>query len=239
MKIEVLPDADAVARSGAAFIAQTARQAIAQRGRFVMALSGGNSPLQMFRLLATSDIPWSDVHIVQADERVAPLGHADRNLTHLRESLSVQVPPNAAHVHPMPVEEIPHAAAALRYAQLLARLAGSPPVLDLVQLGLGPDGHAASLIPGDSVLDVNAADVAMTGIYQGRNRMTLTYPIINRARCVLWIVTGAAKAAALARFISGDAALPASRVNRARALLLADHAAAQRPGSAPTPGGKQ
>jgi 6-phosphogluconolactonase len=126
----------------------------------------------------------------------------------------------------MPVEANNLNAACMRYALTLDEIAGSPPVLDLVHLGLGPDGHTASLVPRDSVLDVKDADVALTGIYQGRRRMTLTYPIINRSRCVLWLVTGSEKTGMLARLQAGDVSIPAGRVNRDHAVVLADRAAA-------------
>ena len=126
----------------------------------------------------------------------------------------------------MPVEEEDLEAAAASYARLLRHIAGSPPVLDLVHLGLGPDGHTASLVPGDPVLDITDRDVALTGIYQQRRRMTMTYPILNRARRVLWLVTGAEKAGMLARLQRGDASIPAGRVRRDATLVLADCAAA-------------
>jgi 6-phosphogluconolactonase/glucosamine-6-phosphate isomerase/deaminase len=129
----------------------------------------------------------------------------------------------------MPVELPDLEAAAKQYAATLATIAGSPPVFDLVHLGLGPDGHTASLVPGDPVLDVSDADVAVTGIYQGRRRMTLSYPIINRSRRVVWLVTGADKAGMLVRLLDGDASIPAGKVNRERALVLADRAAAAKP----------
>lgn len=226
MKVVVLPDADAVARRGAAFIAGLARAASDARGRFVVAVSGGNTPWCMLRSLAREKIPWNHVHIVQADERVAPADSPDRNLTHLRESLLDRVPLDPNQIHPMPVEDAQLTAAAARYAQVLEQIAESPPVLDLIQLGLGADGHTASLIPGDPVIGIRDADVAVTGVYEGRRRMTLTYPLIDRARCILWIVTGAAKSEVLTRFRSGDAELPASRVSRDRAVVLADRAAA-------------
>ena len=115
-----------------------------------------------------------------------------------------------------------------RYALTLREIAGSPPVLDLVHLGLGPDGHTASLVPGDAVLDVTDADVALTGVYQGRRRMTLTYPILNRSRRILWLVTGSEKAGMLVRLRDGDLSIPAGRVRRDQALVLADRAAAER-----------
>jgi 6-phosphogluconolactonase len=226
MTIEVLADADAVARKAAALIAAESRDAIRARGRFVAAISGGRTPWLMLRALADEDVPWDGVHVVQVDERVAPAGHADRNLTHLRESLLEHAPLRPEQIHAMPVEEGDLAAAAARYAQTLREIAGSPPVLDLAHLGLGPDGHTASLAPGDPVLDVDDADVALTGIYQGTRRMTLTYPILNRARRVVWVVTGSDKAGMLARLRDHDLSIPAGRVSQAYALVLADSGAA-------------
>src|SRR6187399_1447036 len=231
MRIQVQSDADAAATAGARFIATKAREAVAARGRFVMAVSGGHVPWQMFRILASETMPWKNVHLVQVDERVAPAGDPDRNLTHLKESLLSKVPLPSGQFHAMPVEENDLEAAAASYAELLRQIAGSPPVLDLVHLGLGPDGHTASLVPGDPVLDVTDADVAVTGPYQGRRRMTLTFPIINRSRRVLWLVTGADKAGMLVRLRDGDLSIPASRVRQDRALILADRAAAERLGT--------
>ena len=214
MKIEVLADVDSVARKAAAIIAAEARSAVAARGRFIMAVSGGHTPWLMLRALAGEDVPWESVHVVQVDERVAPAGHPDRNLTHLRESLLEHAPLSLRQIHAMPVESPDLEAAAQDYALTLREIAGSPPVLDLVHLGLGPDGHTASLVPGDPVLDVTDADVALTGVYQGRRRMTLTYPILNRSRRVLWLVTGSEKVGMLGRLLrrrcvdSGRAGLP-------------------------------
>jgi len=230
MKLEVFADAEGVARAGAAVIAAEARTAVAQRGRFVMAASGGRTPWLMLRALAGEDVPWQGVHVLQVDERVAPAGHPDRNLTHLAASLLGHWPLGAEQIHAMPVEAADLEAAAARYAETLRELAGSPPRLDLVHLGLGPDGHTASLVPGDPVLDVADADVAITGVYQGRRRMTLTYPIIDRSARILWLVTGSEKAAMLRRLAAGDRSIPAGRVCRDRALLLADRAAAGEPG---------
>ena len=226
MKIEIFADSDAVAREAAAIIAAEARAAVAERGRFIMAVSGGHTPWVMLSALAGEEVPWANVHLAQVDERVAPAGHPDRNLTHLRESLleHAQLPPG--QVYAMPVESTDLDAAAKEYAATLTQIAGSPPVLDLVHLGLGPDGHTASLVPGDAVLQVNDADVAATGIYQGRRRLTLTYPTLNRARRILWLVTGSDKVGMLVRLREADPSIPAGRVNPERALLLADHAAA-------------
>jgi len=226
MELEVLADADAVAARGAAVIAADARAAVAARGRFTLAVSGGRTPWVMLRLLAREDVPWAGVHLFQVDERVAPAGDADRNFTHLGQSLIDRVPLRPEQVHAMPVEFTDLRAAAARYAATLDAVAGVPPVLDLVHLGLGPDGHTASLVPDDPVLDVAGADVAVTGVYQGRLRMTLTYPTLDRARRILWVVTGGEKAAMLARLRRADPGIPAGRVRQAVALVLADRAAA-------------
>jgi 6-phosphogluconolactonase len=226
MKIEILADADAVARGAAKIIAAEARAAVAERGRFVMAVSGGHTPWQMLRALASEEVPWEGVHVVQVDERIAPAGDPDRNLSHLRESLLEHAPLRPEQILAMPVEWPDLDAAAKGYAETLKTIAGSPPVLDLVHLGLGPDGHTASLVPRDPVLNVTDSDVALTGVYQGRRRMTLTYPILNRARSILWLVTGKDKVAALARLREGDPTIPAGRIQRNQALLLADQGAA-------------
>jgi 6-phosphogluconolactonase len=226
MKVEVLGDADSVARRGAAIIAGEAREAITERGRFILAVSGGHTPWVMLNILSGEKVPWESVHVVQVDERVAPGGHPDRNLTHLRESLLAHAPLRPEQIHGMPVELPDLEDAAARYALTLQEIAGSPPVLDLAHLGLGPDGHTASLVPGDPVLDVTNTDVALTGVYQGRRRMTLTYPMINRSRRILWLVNGREKAEMLARLGNGDLSIPAGRVRQDQALVLADRAAA-------------
>jgi len=230
MNITVLADADAVAQEAAAVIASEARTAVAARGRFIMAVSGGHTPWQMLRALASEEVPWEGVHIVQVDERVAPAGDPDRNFTHLRQSLLEHAPLRPEQIYAMPVEERDLTAAAARYSLTLQEIAGTPPVLDLVHLGLGPDGHTASLVPGDPVLNVTDTDVALTEVYQGRRRMTLTYPTLNRARHVLWLVTGSDKAGPLLRLRDGDVAIPAGRVRHDRALVLADRAAAEKLG---------
>jgi 6-phosphogluconolactonase len=225
MKLEVLGDAAAAARRAAKVIAAEAAAAVAGRGRFVMALSGGHSPWQMLRALAEEPMPWDQVHVLQVDERVAPAGDADRNLTHQQEALG-RTPLPPGQLHAMPVEEPDLEAAAAKYARLLREIAGAPPVLDLAHLGLGPDGHTASLVPGDPVLAVADRDVAVTGLYQKRRRLTLTYPVLGRSRRLLWLVTGADKAPMLARLRNGDATIPAGRLPQAQAFLLADSAAA-------------
>jgi 6-phosphogluconolactonase len=226
MKIQVLADSDAVAKQAAKIIAAEAVAAVAARGRFVMAVSGGHTPWQMLRALADESVPWERLHVVQVDERVAPAGDPDRNLTHLRESLLAHAPLPPEQIHAMPVEAEDLEAAAASYARQLQQIAGAPPVLDLAHLGLGPDGHTASLVPGDPVLDVTDRDVAPTGFYQQRRRMTLTYPMLNRSRRILWLVTGPKKAEMLARLQRGDESIPAGRIRQDAALVLVDRAAA-------------
>jgi 6-phosphogluconolactonase len=228
VKIDVFADDEAAARGAAVIIAADLRAAVVSRGRFVMAVSGGRTPWRMLRALNEEQLPWEQVHVFQVDERVAPADDPDRNLVHLRDSLLDHAPLRADHIHAMPVEAADLGHAAEQYARALRDVAGSPAVLDLVHLGLGPDGHTASLVPGDPALDVADADVAMSGPYQGRRRMTLTFALINRSRRILWLVTGGDKAATLLRLRGGDRSIPASRVRRDDALVLADRAAARR-----------
>jgi 6-phosphogluconolactonase len=216
LEVEILPDAAAVARRGAEVVAQHAEAAIADHGRFTFAVSGGRTPWAMFADLA-GKLPWEKVTIFQVDERVAPEGDPDRNLTQLERALP---PGGASDVRPMPVSAHDLEAAAAQYAGEL------PPSLDLVHLGLGPDGHTASLVPGDPVLDVADRDVALTGEYQSHRRMTLTYPVLNRARAILWLVTGDDKVDALSRLRAGDESIPGGRITTEHALVLADSAAA-------------
>ena len=226
MEIEILDDPEAVAKRAAAVIADEARNAIAARGRFLMAVSGGRTPWIMLRELAGEPLPWDKIHLFQVDERIAPAGDPDRNLTHLRESLLEHASLPERNLHPMPVEEADLELGAAQYAQTLSQIAGNPPVLDLVHLGMGPDGHTASLIPGDPVLNVADRDVATTGVYQGRRRMTLTYPILNRSRRILWLITGADKEPMLKRMLAGDTSIPSGRIRQEQALVLADKAVA-------------
>ena len=226
MQIDIFATPDEVAQRAAQFIAAEARSAVATRGRFNFAVSGGRTPWQMLRVLAGEDVPWQSVHIFQVDERVAPAGDPDRNLTHIRDSLLAHVALPAANLHAMRVEATDLAMAAAGYARDLGTFAGTPAVLDLVHLGLGPDGHTASLVPGDPVLLEDRVDVAVTAPYQGHRRMTLTYPILDRAHCVLFVVTGAEKVPALAKLRAGDQAIPAGRITGERALIMADAAAA-------------
>jgi 6-phosphogluconolactonase len=213
--LEVLSDAEAVARRAADIVAAAAREAIEARGRFTFAVSGGRTPWAMFRELADEDVSWEQVGIWQVDERIAPDGDADRNLTSLAPVL-----PADAELHPMPVTEPDLEAAADRYAESL------PEAFDLVHLGMGDDGHTASLVPGDPVLEVTDRDVALTGEYRGRRRMTLTYPVLDRARRVLWLIAGDDKPPMLPRLLAADRSIPAGRVSSSEQLVVVDDLAA-------------
>jgi len=226
VRLEVLRDADAVAAEGARRVASAARDAVAARGVFSFAVSGGSTPWKMLAALSAEPLRWESIHVFQVDERIAPAGDPDRNLTHLRESLVARVPLPSDQVYPMNVEASDLEKAARAYQAVLERRAGHPPVLDLVHLGLGPDGHTASLVPGDPVCQVSDREVALTAApYQDRLRMTVTFPLLARARRLLWLVTGASKAEMLRRLLAGDESIPGGRVERARALVLADAAA--------------
>jgi 6-phosphogluconolactonase len=210
-----LPDAAALARRAATMVADIARKAVSAHGQFTFAVSGGHTPWTMFAELANEDVPWSSVQIFQVDERVAPDGDPDRNLTNLRKSLG-----NApASVVAMPVDQSDLVAAAAAYADEL------PQHFDLVHLGLGPDGHTASLVPGDPVLEVTDRLVALTQPYQGHQRMTLTYPGLARADEVLWLISGEDKKKPLAQLLAGDTTIPAGRVEARHSVILADAAA--------------
>jgi len=226
VKTSTFPDAASAARAAAAFLSAECRAAVDARGRFVVALSGGTTPWLMLNALTREEIPWQAVQVLQVDERIAPAGTAERNLTHLQETLIKEGPLKLEQLHAMPVEAPDLEQAAQRYRQVVEAVAGTPPVIDVAHLGLGVDGHTASLIPGDPVLDITGAYVVISGIYQGTRRMTLTYPIFNAARQILWLVTGKEKAAALARLQAGDLSIPAGRIRRDDAVIFADRDAA-------------
>jgi 6-phosphogluconolactonase len=223
----VLETPDAAAAQAADFIAQEMASVVRQRGRCTLAVSGGATPAPMFDQLAKADLAWDAVHLFQVDERAAPDASPDRNMTIIRRHLlsSVRIP--AANLHLMPVGLLNLQEAADRYAAALQAICGEPPTLDVVQLGIGPDGHTASLFQGDPALHIDEADVAPTGQRAGWERLTLTVPALRRARTMVWLVAGADKADALHDLMEG-ADIPATRVARDDALIYADRAAASR-----------
>jgi len=226
MNIRVLGDAADVAEAGAGYIADAARAAVERRGVFTLAVSGGHTPWAMLRALAGRDLPWQRVRVLQVDERVVAAGDPDRNLEHLRGTLLANAPLPPGNIYAMPVDERDLETAAARYQRTLETLAGSPPILDLVHLGLGPDGHTASLVPGDPVLGLTGSWVGITDTYQHHRRMTLTFPVLNRARTVLFVVTGDEKSEALLRLSGHDVTTPAGRIVNPNIVVLADQAAA-------------
>jgi 6-phosphogluconolactonase len=216
VRVEALPDEAAAARRGADVIASAARAAVDERGGCAIALSGGATPRPMFAALAEADVRWDALGIWQVDERIAPRGDADRTLTYLLALL-----PPAARIHEMPVDGDPNGLE----ARAAAYAAGLPARFDVVHLGIGDDGHTASLVPGDPVLVVHDRDVALTGMYEGRRRMTLTYPALERARSVFFLIAGANKAPALQKLLARDPSVPATGVRVADQLAIVDQAA--------------
>jgi 6-phosphogluconolactonase len=213
-ELEVAADGDEAARRVGALLAERAREAAAEGGRFSVALS--KVPSALAGAFVAADPPWGAVDVYQVDERVAAAGSADRNLTAILAAL----PPEAVDsLVPMPVEAPDLDDAARLYEEELA-----DPV-DFVHLGLGLDGHTASLVPGDPVLDLLDRRVAVTDDYEGFRRMTLTYPALDTAREVVWLVTGEAKRGVLARLLNGDESIPAGRIANPRQLVIADAAA--------------
>ena len=219
--MEILADGPALASRAADLVAERLAAAIDAQGRATLAVSGGNTPAAFLADLGNWKLPWESVHVFQVDERVAPPGHAERNLTGLREALLDRVQIPAANVHPMPVEDPDLQVAAAAYAEEIRALTGPGGRFDVVHLGVGDDGHTASWAPGDPVVDA-ADDVAVVAPFNGWRRMTLTPPAINRAGWIVWLIAGAAKAPVVARLLAGDPALPASRVRRHDLTLLAD-----------------
>ena len=223
--VEILSDGAAQGARAAELVARRLSVAVAERGRATLAVSGGSTPAAFEAALAEHDLPWEAIHVFQVDERVAPPGHEERNLTGLQAALldRVKIPP--ANVHPMPVNDADLEAAATAYADEIRAVTGPDGVIDVVHLGIGDDGHTASWPPGDPVVDATA-DVAIVGPFNGRVRMTLTPPAVNRAAWILWLIAGDSKAAMVLRLLNGDAALPADRVRRSAAVMLLDPGAA-------------
>jgi 6-phosphogluconolactonase len=226
LRVTVAATPEAAADVAAAEIAAACIEAVAEHGRALVAVSGGETPWLMLRSLREQSLPWRLIRIAQVDERVAPFGDFRRNLTRLGAILVQEGPLPAENLLWMPVGKADLESAAVSYQQRLEAAAGRPLVFDLVQLGLGLDGHTASLVPGDPVLEVRNRDVAMTGEYQGLRRMTLTYPALQRAARRLWLVTGASKAQRLAELAAGHGNAPALQVPREGSVVVTDRAAA-------------
>lgn len=219
--VESLAQAAAAAGQEIAAILTAAARS---RGRASLACSGGTTPEPMFRILAALPVPWELVDVFQVDERVAPAGSPDRNATQLHRTLLAPTGLAGPRFHPMAVEDDDLASAVRRYAGELRDVCDG--VVDVIHLGLGDDGHTASLVPDDPALEVLTTDVALTQNYRGHVRMTLTFPILQRANHVVWLLAGASKADVLPLLLAEDPAIPAGRVRNASMTVFADRAAA-------------
>ncbi|HEX5610306.1 MAG TPA: 6-phosphogluconolactonase [Solirubrobacterales bacterium] len=219
IELEVCADEKAAARRAAELIAAIGAAAVAERNIFSLAMSGGRTPWAMLAMLGEEEqMPWPNTELFQVDERIASPGSEDRNLTHMVLGLSMD---HQSALRPMPVTQRDLDGAAREYERTL------PDPLDCVHLGLGPDGHTASLVPGDPVLEVTDRRVALTETaYQGHHRMSFTYPTLNSARQVVWLVTGPKKVEPLAKLLAGDTSIPAGRVGNPKMTVVADEAAA-------------
>jgi 6-phosphogluconolactonase len=218
-RIEVGADLEAVARRAAEWIAAHAR---ASTGRFAISLSGGSTPRRLYQLLAAPPLravlPWPRIHWFWGDERCVPWDHPDSNYGMARAALLAHVPAPAENIHAIATAGDP-AAAACAYEEVLKsyygalRLDPARPLFDVQLLGLGPDGHTASLIPGTSVLEERTRWVAEVTRGRPEARITLTYPALESSRHTAFLVAGADKREALARVLKGDRTLPAGRLD--------------------------
>jgi 6-phosphogluconolactonase len=225
MKTEIFPQAEQVAARAAAYLEQVIREALTHQKSFSLAISGGRTPWEMLKILSKADFPWQRINLFQVDERVAPDGHPDRNLTQLFQAIAGTPMVTQLRIFPMPVTAEDLDAAATEYTEVLNEVTEGKG-LDIIHLGLGTDGHTASLVPGDEVLAVQNRLVACThNSYQGRIRMTLTYPLLNAAKQILWIVTGSEKKEMVQRMLQQDPSIPAGSIRSENALLLVDQAA--------------
>ena len=228
MKTEIFPQAGDVAAAAAAYLAQQITATLATKSTFSMAISGGRTPWEMLKILAKADLPWQRVNLFQVDERVAPDGHADRNLTQLFQAIADTLMVTQLRIFPMPVLAADLEEGCREYTQVIDEVTEGKG-LDLIHLGLGSDGHTASLVPGDEVMEVQDRLVACTqNTYQGRIRMTLTYPLLNSAKQLLWIVTGSEKQEMVKRLLQQDPSIPAGSIRQENALLMVDQAAIER-----------
>ncbi len=226
MRIHVLPTPEVAAERAADWLRTEIGHARGQHGRCLVALSGGRTVWRMLRDLRRLRVHWHDLQVFQVDERVVPENDERRYARQIADLLIAPAMLRAAQFHAMPVERSDLESGAEDYARLLSEHGGTPPVLDVVQLGIGADGHTGSLLPGDRLLTARDRDVGISAPYQGVVRMTLTFRALDAARHRLWLVTGADKAAALKKLWAGDTSAPAGRVARESAFIFTDAAAA-------------
>lgn len=237
-ELMVVPDAAAFAEAGAKLFADAAQRAT---GRFIAGLAGGSTPKSLYRRLAAppyrSQIPWSALDFVLGDERFVAPDDQDSNVHMIRHALFDQLDPPPPRLHPVPYEGLTVAQAAAAYEQTLQTLYGAKTLspdrqfFDICLLGMGDDGHTASLLPGQPAL-LDERERWVLPVTQGRPeaRVTLTYPVLESAKLLIFIVSGASKRAMLDSILSGtETAAPAARLRpQGRLLWLADQAAAGR-----------
>jgi 6-phosphogluconolactonase len=214
-ELQVFDDVESLAIAAATYVAERSRAVEDREAAFTVAVSGGKSPWIMLGHLAKEPLPWEHWRVFQVDERAVTREDDARNLKHIEAALG----PTSVPILEMEVDDPDLFAAADRYADLL------PDTFDLIHLGLGPDGHCASLVPHDPVLQVTDRRVAVSGPYQGTMRLTLTYPALSRTRQLLWLVSGEDKRDALAKLLAGDRSIPAGAVEAPASLVMADRAA--------------
>lgn len=231
--VRIFKDAVELSRAAADLFVTLAVQSIRERGRFLVALSGGSTPMALYRLLAREPIDWTRIHVFWGDERLVPPEDAENSYGQAREALLKHIPIPTENIHRV-ASELDPVAAARDYASILREFAAPPldwPRFDLVLLGLGEDGHTASLFPGSPV-DATEPVIAVTAQYQGRpaRRVTLTPLVFNAARQVIFLVTGANKAVTLKGVFSdynSSEQIPAKRIQPAdgQVTWLVDKAA--------------
>lgn len=222
MEIRTFQSADQVAKEAASYIADRIRENIARKGHFTFAISGGRTPWAMIKELAKEDLPWEKTFLFQVDERIAPDTHPDRNLTQLFKVIEGSKLVLRLNIFPMRVNAEDLSEACADYESHINRMTGNGK-LDLIHLGIGTDGHTASLVPDDPILEVMEKGVDITGnAYQGRLRMSLTYPLINQAEKILWVITGEEKAEMLNRLLHKDQSIPAGKIDQHHAIVLTE-----------------
>jgi 6-phosphogluconolactonase len=231
LETEVLNDPERLAQRAAEWLAAAAK---ASRDRFVVALSGGSTPKRMYQILAGMDLPWQRTHWFWGDERFVPPDDVLSNYRMAREALFDHAPVPAANIHPVPTQGLEPEAAAAAYEAELKRFYGgerldpAQPVFDITLLGLGPDGHTASLFPGTAVLAERHKWVAAVIGAKDEARITFTYPLLESSRHIAFLVAGAEKRRMLGLLLGGDREIPAGRLSKEHAQVFADSAATGR-----------
>jgi len=214
----VFDDAEALARHAAQWLCELAQRS---SGAFAVSLSGGSTPRRCYQLLANADLPWERVHWFWGDERFVPPDHPHSNYRMAREALLERAPVPAANIHAIPTERISPEEAASRYEAMLKRFYGAEalrpqrPLFDALLLGIGEDGHTASLFPGHAALDEQRRWVLAVRAAKKEARITLTYPALQSSRDTAFLVAGAAKRDVVRRALAGDRTIPAGRLRPA------------------------